>query len=89
MNEHAHLNALIGAEESTRMLAALQRGAKRRDVLAMVMAGGTQATLAGSTATLATTASAQTPRKGGRCSSPASMGTSPGSRVCRRFPSAG
>ena len=39
---------------------------RRRDVLAMLMAGGMQATLAGGLATLATTAHAQTPRKGGR-----------------------
>ena len=66
MNEHKNLNGLIGAEESTRLMGQLQRGASRRDVLAMLMAGGMQATLAGSVATLATTANAQTPRKGGR-----------------------
>ena len=66
MSEHKDLNGLIGAEESTRMLGALQRGASRRDVLAMLMAGGMQAALAGSMATLATTANAQTARKGGR-----------------------
>lgn len=60
------LNPLINAEESTRVFAALRRGASRRDVLAMLAAGGMQATLAGSIATLATTAHAQTPRKGGR-----------------------
>jgi peptide/nickel transport system substrate-binding protein len=66
MNEHKNLNGLIGAEESTRLMGQLQRGASRRDVLAMLMASGMQATLAGSVATLATTANAQTPRKGGR-----------------------
>ena len=30
MSEHKDLNGLIGAEESTRMLGALQRGASRR-----------------------------------------------------------
>ncbi|WP_157267961.1 ABC transporter substrate-binding protein [Azohydromonas aeria] len=66
MSEHKALHGLIGAEESMRLMGELKRGARRRDVLAMLMAGGTQATLAGSVATLATTAHAQTPRKGGR-----------------------
>jgi len=66
MNDHKNLNGLIGPEESTRLLGELQRGASRRDVLAMLMAGGMQATLAGTVAMLATTAQAQTPRKGGR-----------------------
>jgi len=46
MNEHTNLKGLIGAEESTRLMGQLQRGASRRDVLAMLMAGGMQATLA-------------------------------------------
>jgi peptide/nickel transport system substrate-binding protein len=66
MNGHKNLNGLIGPEESTRLMGELKRGATRRDVLAMLMAGGMPATLAGSVATLATTAHAQTPRKGGR-----------------------
>jgi peptide/nickel transport system substrate-binding protein len=66
MSEQKDVLRLIGAEESTRLLGELQRGASRRDVLAMLMAGGMQATLAGTVATLATTAQAQTPRKGGR-----------------------
>ena len=66
MNEHTNLKGLIGAEESTRLMGQLQRGANRRDVLAMLMAGGMQAALAASVATLAGTAHAQTPRKGGR-----------------------
>ena len=66
MNEHQNLNRLIGAEESTRLMGQLRRGANRRDVLAMLMAGGMQAALAASVATLAGTAHAQTPRKGGR-----------------------
>jgi hypothetical protein len=44
MNGHKNLNGLIGAEESTRLMGQLQRGASRRDVLAMLMAGGMQAT---------------------------------------------
>jgi peptide/nickel transport system substrate-binding protein len=66
MNHDKQLNGLIGPEESTSILGALHRGASRRDVLAMLMAGGMQATLAGSIAGVATGAHAQTPRKGGR-----------------------
>ena len=66
MSDQKHLQGLIGAEESTRLMGELQRGASRRDVLAMLMAGGMQATLAGSIAAVATSAHAQTPRKGGR-----------------------
>ena len=58
MNEPKGLNGLIGPDESTRLMGELRRGATRRDVLAMLMAGGMQATLAGSVATLATTAHA-------------------------------
>jgi peptide/nickel transport system substrate-binding protein len=60
------LNALVGPEESTRIMGALQRGASRRDVLAMLTAAGMQAALAGGIATAAVGAHAQTPRKGGR-----------------------
>ena len=66
MTDNKQLNGLIGPEESTRILGALQRGASRRDVLAMLTAGGMQAVLAGSIAGLATAAHAQTPRRGGR-----------------------
>ncbi len=68
MADNKQLNGLIGPEESTRILGALQRGASRRDVLAMLAAGGMQAALAGSIAGLAANAQAQTPtpRKGGR-----------------------
>jgi len=66
MEHQKRLNGLIGPEESTRILGALQRGASRRDVLAMLTAGGMQAVLAGSIAGIATSAQAQTPRKGGR-----------------------
>ena len=66
MTDRKSIDALVGPEESQRLFGALQRGATRRDMLAMLMAGGMQATLAGGLATLATTAHAQTPRKGGR-----------------------
>lgn len=66
MDQDKQPNGLIGPEESTRILGALNRGASRRDVLAMLMAGGMQATLAGGIAGAAISAQAQTPRKGGR-----------------------
>ena len=66
MEQKKQLDGLIGPEESQRILGALQRGASRRDVLAMMMAGGMQAALAGSIASVAATAHAQTPRRGGR-----------------------
>lgn len=66
MNESKKLQALIGPQESMRVMNAMQGGARRRDVLAMLMAGGMQATLAGSLAGLAGAAHAQTPRRGGR-----------------------
>ena len=66
MTDRKSIDALVGPEESQRLFGALQRGATRRDMLAMLMAGGMQATLAGGLATLAATAHAQTPRKGGR-----------------------
>ncbi|MEH3087101.1 MAG: ABC transporter substrate-binding protein [Xylophilus ampelinus] len=57
---------LVGPQESRRMMDFLQRGASRRDILGMLMAGGMQAGLAGSLSTLALSAHAQTPRRGGR-----------------------
>lgn len=60
------LPRLIGAQDSTRMFDALRRGATRRDVMAMLLAGGMQAGLAGSLAGMAVSAQAQAPRKGGR-----------------------
>jgi peptide/nickel transport system substrate-binding protein len=66
MEHQQQLPGLVGPEESTRILSALQRGASRRDVLAMLTAAGMQAALAGSIAGAATQAHAQTPRKGGR-----------------------
>ncbi|MBK6864129.1 MAG: ABC transporter substrate-binding protein [Ideonella sp.] len=66
MTDRTSIDALVGPEESQRLFGALQRGATRRDMLAMLTAGGMQAALAGSLATLAGAAQAQTPRKGGR-----------------------
>ena len=66
MKEHKALQDLIGPAESERVLRALQRGASRRDLLALFAAGGMQATLAGALATTALSAHAQTPRKGGK-----------------------
>ncbi len=66
MNESKKLQALIGPQESMRMMSAMQGGATRRDVLTMLMVGGMQATLATSIAGLASSAYAQTPRRGGR-----------------------
>jgi peptide/nickel transport system substrate-binding protein len=57
---------LVGPAESLRVMESLKRGASRRDVLKMLMAGGMQATLAGSLAGTAVSAYAQTPRRGGR-----------------------
>ncbi|TFZ05645.1 ABC transporter substrate-binding protein [Ramlibacter henchirensis] len=66
MEHSKQLDGLVGPEESTRILGALQRGASRRDVLALLTGAGMQAALAGSIAGVATAAHAQTPRKGGR-----------------------
>ncbi|MCI5067228.1 ABC transporter substrate-binding protein [Acidovorax sp.] len=57
---------LVGPSESLRVMNSLTRGATRRDVLAMLTACGMQATVAGSIASLATSAHAQTPKRGGR-----------------------
>jgi len=65
-DSHSKFERLVGPKESLRVMASLQRGASRRDVLAMLMAGGMQATLAGGLAGLAVTAHAETPRRGGR-----------------------
>ncbi|KQY81817.1 ABC transporter substrate-binding protein [Pelomonas sp. Root1444] len=66
MTERNALEALIGPHESQRLMTALQRGASRRDVLAMLTAGGMQAVLAGSLAGTALSAHAQTPKRGGK-----------------------
>ena len=57
---------IVGPGESMRVMESLKRGASRRDILAMLMAGGMQATLAGGLAGAAMTAHAQTPRRGGK-----------------------
>ena len=66
MTDRKLFDALVGPQESHRLFGALQRGVTRRDILKMLMAGGMQAALAGSLATTAMSAHAQTPRKGGR-----------------------
>lgn len=66
MNERRKFEDLVGPQESTRLLGALKRGASRRDVLALLMAGGMQATLAGGLSSLALSAHAATPKRGGR-----------------------
>ena len=66
MTDSKSIDTLVGPEESRRLFGALQRGASRRDVLAMLMAGGMQATLAGGLATTALSVHAQTPKRGGK-----------------------
>ncbi|MBU9366013.1 ABC transporter substrate-binding protein [Burkholderia multivorans] len=66
MNDRAQLDNLIGPAESTRIMEGLRRGFTRRDVLAMLAAGGMQVAVAGSLAGMAVSAHAQTPRRGGR-----------------------
>lgn len=65
-DSHNQFKHLVGPGESLRVMESLRRGASRRDVLSMLLAGGMQATLAGSLAGMAVTAHAQTPRRGGR-----------------------
>lgn len=64
--KHATFKGLVGPGESTRVLQALARGATRRDVMAMLVACGMQVTAAGGIATLASSAYAQKPKRGGR-----------------------
>ena len=66
MTDRKSIDTLVGPEESRQLFGALQRGATRRDVLAMLMAGGMQATLAGGLATTALSVHAQTPKRGGK-----------------------
>jgi peptide/nickel transport system substrate-binding protein len=66
MSERQKLENLVGPTESQRLMGLLQRGATRRDILALLVAGGMQATLAGGLATTAVDARAQTPRRGGK-----------------------
>jgi peptide/nickel transport system substrate-binding protein len=66
MTDRQSFDTFVGAEESQRLFGALQRGATRRDILTLLMAGGMQATLASGLATTALSVHAQTPRRGGR-----------------------
>lgn len=65
-DSHKQFENLVGPSESMRVMESLKRGASRRDALAMLMACGMQAGAAGSLASLATSAHAQTPKRGGR-----------------------
>lgn len=65
-DSHKQFEQLVGPGESLRVMSSLKRGATRRDVLAMLTACGMQATMAGGIASLATSAHAQTPKRGGR-----------------------
>jgi len=66
MSERDKLELIVGPHECSRLMGVLQRGATRRDFLAMLTAAGMQAALAGSLATTAFTAHAQTPKRGGK-----------------------
>ncbi|MCK1738305.1 ABC transporter substrate-binding protein [Bradyrhizobium sp. 138] len=57
---------VIGSAEALRLASAFRRGATRRDVIRMLMAAGMSAAVAGTTASFAETAHAQTPRRGGK-----------------------
>ncbi|AYM96722.1 ABC transporter substrate-binding protein [Acidovorax sp. 1608163] len=65
-DSHKQFENLVGPSESMRVMESLKRGASRRDVLTMLMACGMQAGAAGGLASLATSAHAQTPKRGGR-----------------------
>ncbi len=65
-DSHKQFENLVGPSESLRVMESLKRGASRRDVLTMLMACGMQAGAAGGLASLATSAHAQTPKRGGR-----------------------
>ena len=66
MTDRKSIDTLVGPEVSQRLFGAMQRGATRRDVLAMLMAGGMQAALAGGLAATALSVHAQTPKRGGK-----------------------
>src|SRR5262252_3379938 len=66
MTDRKSFDTLVGPQESQRVFAALRSGVTRRDVLKMLVAGGMQATLAGTVATTAMSAYAQTPKRGGK-----------------------
>ncbi|MCA1326752.1 ABC transporter substrate-binding protein [Herbaspirillum sp. alder98] len=65
-NSKKSLDNIVGASESLRLMDCMKRGASRRDILKMLLAGGMQAGLAGGLASTAMSAYAQTPRRGGR-----------------------
>ncbi len=65
-DRHPSVESLVGPRESLRVMDSHRRGATRRDILSLLMAGGMQATLAGGLAGMAVSAHAQTPRRGGR-----------------------
>ncbi|KAF1021487.1 MAG: hypothetical protein GAK30_01837 [Paracidovorax wautersii] len=68
-DRHLSLDHLTRPAESHRVMDALRRGTTRRDLLALLAAGGMQATLAGGLAGVAFSAHAQataTPKRGGR-----------------------
>src|SRR5512144_1893499 len=66
MNDRTKLHELIGPRDSTLLFEAMRRGITRRQMLQLLLAGGMQASLAGSLAGIAGNAYAQTPKKGGR-----------------------
>lgn len=66
MTDRKPLEHLVGPHESRRLMEALQRGATRRDLLALLTAGGMQVALAAGLAGTAISAHAQTPRRGGK-----------------------
>lgn len=66
MNPNRKLQDMVGPQESMELLAALKRGATRRDLLALLAGGGMQLALAAGVAGTALSAHAQTPRRGGR-----------------------
>ena len=66
MSHRQPLDNLVGPHDSQRLLDALKRGATRRDLLGLLVAGGMQAGLAGSLASTALSVHAQTPKRGGK-----------------------
>jgi peptide/nickel transport system substrate-binding protein len=66
MSHRQPLDNLVGPHESQRLLDALKRGASRRDILGLLVAGGMQAGLAGTLASTALSVHAQTPKRGGK-----------------------
>ena len=66
MTQRKKLETLLGERQSDGLMSVLKRGATRRDVLTILAAGGMQLALAGTLAGVATTAHAETPRRGGK-----------------------